>query len=98
MGEADETIDYSSVYGMRSGGVCVGADRGAVAARAGIIQGGAASCRAGDLRNDSFTWRGGTPHLLGTEFIANVGAGLLAPGGGGDAGLAAEGGVEVLRA
>ena len=55
-------------------------------------------CRTGDLRNDSFTWRGGTPHLLGTEFIANVGAGLLAPGGGGDAGLAAEGGVEVLRA
>ena len=32
----------------------------------GIIQGGAASCRAGDLRNDSFIWRGGTPHLLGT--------------------------------
>ena len=32
----------------------------------GIIQGGAASCRAGDLRNVSFTWRGGTPHLLGT--------------------------------
>ena len=32
----------------------------------GIIQGGAAPCRAGDLRNDSFTWRGGTPHLLGT--------------------------------
>ena len=32
----------------------------------GIIQGGAASCRAGDLRKDSFTWRGGTPHLLGT--------------------------------
>ena len=25
MGEADETIDYSSVYGMRSGGVRVGA-------------------------------------------------------------------------
>ena len=64
----------------------------------GIIQGGAASCRAGDLRNDSFIWRGGTPHLLGTEFIANVGAGLLAPGGGGEAGLAAECGVEVLRA
>jgi hypothetical protein len=32
----------------------------------GIIQGGAASCRAGDLRNDSFIWRGGTLHLLGT--------------------------------
>ena len=32
----------------------------------GIIQGGAASCRAGDLRNVSFTWRDGTPHLLGT--------------------------------
>ena len=32
----------------------------------GIIQGGAASCRAGDLRNGSFIWRGGTPHLLGT--------------------------------
>ena len=32
----------------------------------GIIQGDAASCRAGDLRNDSFIWRGGTPHLLGT--------------------------------
>ena len=30
----------------------------------GIIQGGAASCRAGDLRNGSFTWRGGTPFLM----------------------------------